>query len=312
MKRILSRLGFGAVLLSLGSGCSEDDFDPYNRVNSLRVLAVRSEPVAPAPGESTELSALLFVPEGQSEPEYTWSWCPFPGTAEDGYPCEVDEQALSKLAGPIELPDLDLGSGETATFTHSLPLELLTALCERVPGSTELPNCGGGFPVQLKLTVKTDRDEVTAVRTLRLLLDEEAERNQNPSIDGVEARVKGDWQQLDDSADVMLPRNEETKLRATVSDDQSEEYSARDRSGQEVAVREQLTMTWFVESGDTRWMRTGYIHGVTDPDVFRENEWIPEKTEDYEPDQAQLVLVLRDDREGVGWRHARVSLEDKP
>ena len=56
------------MLLALASGCAGEEFDPFNRLTSLRVLAIKSEPVAPAPGEVTTLSSLLYVPEGMPDP----------------------------------------------------------------------------------------------------------------------------------------------------------------------------------------------------------------------------------------------------
>ena len=34
-------------------GCNPDEFDPFNRLTGLRVLAIASDPVAPATGETT-------------------------------------------------------------------------------------------------------------------------------------------------------------------------------------------------------------------------------------------------------------------
>ena len=54
------RLAVVPALLVAASSCAGDDFDPYNRLGSLRVLAIKSDPVAPAPGERATLTSLCL------------------------------------------------------------------------------------------------------------------------------------------------------------------------------------------------------------------------------------------------------------
>jgi hypothetical protein len=312
MKRSTLRLGFCALCLGALAGCAGDRPAPFNRVDSLRVLAIKSDPVAPAPGEATTLSALLFVPKNQGKPVLTWSWCPFAGSSADGYPCNVDEALFTTSDGQPLLPPLDLGTGETVRFEHRLPPQLLSALCAGVSGMPELVTCDGGFPVQIKLHVETDKDELVAVRTLRLRIDAQSGANENPVVDRVSAKLDGDWHLLGDAPAVILARDQATKLKADIAEDQSEQYLGLDDNGQQATLRERLRMTWFVESGDTRFQHTGYIDGLTDFEVLLDNSWIPVNKEDYSRDTSQLILVLRDNREGVGWHRVTVGLEDKP
>jgi hypothetical protein len=312
MKRLPIGLCSYLLLAAATAGCAGDRFDPFNRVNSLRVLAIRSEPVAPAPGETTTLSALLFVPKGQSKPVLTWSWCPFPGSAAEGYPCTVDEKLFAGAGGQLALPPLDLGTGDTVQFEHSVSPELLSALCAGVTDMPELVVCDGGFPVQIKLQVKTDRDELVAVRTLRLRTDARIGANENPIVDGVSAKLDGTWQELGKASDATLPRDVVTKLKAAVAEDQAEEYVGLDNYRKEATLRERLRMSWFIESGDTEFEHTGFIDGLTDFDVLLDNSWVPGKKVDYSRDTSQLILVLRDNREGVSWHRVTVGLEDKP
>jgi hypothetical protein len=312
MKRWHVGLCSSLLLAAATAGCAGDRFDPFNRVNSLRVLAIRSDPVAPAPGESTTLSALLFVPKGQSKPVLTWSWCPFPGAPADGYSCTVDEKLFAGPGGQLALPPLELGTGDSVQFEHSIPGELLSTLCAGVADMPELVVCDGGFPVQIKLHVKTDKDELVAVRTLRLRTDAMTGANENPVVDGVSAKLDGKWRELGQASEATLPRDEPTKLRAAVAEDQSERYVGRDDYGEQATLRERLRMTWFIESGDTEFEHTGFIDGLTDFDVLLDNSWIPANKEDYSRATSQLILVLRDNRDGVSWHRVTVGLEDRP
>ena len=306
------RLAALAAWIAAVGGCAGREFDPFNRLNSLRVLAIKSDPVAPGPGESTTLSALLYVPADQSEPELSWSWCPFPGSSDDGYPCEVDEENLGELEQMLKLPPLELGTGDTATLENTMDPTLLRMVCQGDPDAPALPFCKEGLPAQVKLTVRTDKDEVVAVRKLNIAFDPDLGANNHPVIDGVEARIDGEWLAIDDDFDELLPRDKSTDLRVSVTEDQAEQYESLDADGNLESSRERLTLTWFVESGSTKSQRTGFIEGVSPMDVLRENKWTPERTKDYSPDHAELVLVLRDSREGVTWHRVTVGLTEEP
>jgi hypothetical protein len=312
MKRFDLRLAVLPALLVAASGCAGREFDPYNRLNSLRVLAIKSDPVAPAPGETTTFSALLYVPKNHSEPELSWSWCPFPGSSDDGYPCEVEESSFGEFEQMMQLPPLDLGTGEMVTFENTLNPMILQMVCQGDADAPALPFCKEGLPAQIKLKVKTDKDEVIAVRKLNVRFDPEIGANNNPEIDGVEARIDGEWLTIDEDFDKKLRRDERTDLRANVTEEQAEQFESLDVEGNVETERERLTLTWFVESGNTRSERTGYIEGISPMDVLRENRWIPEPSKDYSPETAELVLVLRDSREGVAWHRVTVGLTESP
>jgi hypothetical protein len=305
-------LGIAAAAIAL-AGCGED-FVPFNRLVSLRVLAIQSEPVAPLTDESTTLTPLVYTPEGVEGVSYRWSWCPFPGAAIDGYPCLVTEDEVRDLAGASadSIPPFDLGSEPTALFDNSIEPDLLELLCE---GTTEVPSlvsCEGGFPVQLRLTVRAGDQEVVTVRTLRLRFDPDSEPNANPAIAGVAAVVGDDEVELGDEPAVDLPRGEETTIRAVVDDDEAEAYTGTDDDGAPVSARERLIFTWFIESGDTSSERTVFIDDAVPLDEAREVEWEPEREDDFPGPVSALILVLRDDREGVSWRRVAAGLADSP
>ena len=137
------------------------------------------------------------------------SWCPLPGSANDGYPCPVSEAELQAMAaaGGHDRPRYDLGTGATATLA---PQPESRCCCSRsAPGVEGLPqtiDCEGGFPVQVKLMVKTAGDEVVAVRTLRLRFGT-SEPNANPRIDGLAVRLTDDGRSpIGETPEVTIPR----------------------------------------------------------------------------------------------------------
>ena len=311
-----------AVALTLGlalSGCSGEEFDPFGRLTSLRILAIQSEPVAPGPGESTTLTPLLYVPEDHGEPEFIWSWCPFAGSGAEGYPCEFDPSELAGdelgVAGiDLGIPPLELGSGETATLQNTVNPMMLAMICEGTEEAHAFINCDHGFPAQVKLTVRTDKEEVTAVRTLHLRYDATQANNTNPVLDGFQIKIDGSWSDADEDFSTLLERDQTTDVRALVSSEQAERYQgpAGDAEGERATVRERLNIGWFVESGSTRYQRTGFIENVSTFDILQENEWVPARSEDYSGETSEIIMVLRDNREGTSWQRFTVGLTEQP
>jgi hypothetical protein len=285
------------------TGC-EPDFDSYGHLGKLRVLAIKSEPPAPVSGTSATLAALVYAPPGVAV-RHAWSWCPLAGPATDGYPCLLDEAALAGTGAP----PFDLGTGETATLANGFPPALLRAVCAGELGGQALPvvpDCRGGLAVTVRLIARTDVDAVEAVRTVRLRPDD-AHPDANPTIDGLAASVDGSPRPLDDTGSVILPRAAETTITAAVAEQAAETFTEL-KEGQAVPARERLSFSWFVEAGETKETRTGFIDGVVPLSQALENRWtIPSPAEDARP-SARLVVVARDSRGGVAWRAATVSL----
>jgi hypothetical protein len=291
-------------------GCG-NDFAPYSRLTSLRVLAIASTPASPAVGETAALSALVYTPPDVDVAEHSWSWCPLPGPSAQGYPCLVDEQDLIDVGvDPNSLPPFDLGSGDRAEFPHSLDPGALAIMCGGAPGVTNLVDCTGGFPVQIKLVVRAGGEEVTAVRTLRLRFADEHQANANPTIDGLFAEVQGTVQPLDDGPGPTLVRRANHPIRIDVPESASESFTGQDDDGNPVVERERLIVSWFVESGDLDDDRTVFIDGVVDLEAALKNLWSPADVADYERGTSDLMVVVRDSRGGVAWRRGTAALED--
>ena len=316
-----------ALSLAAAAGCGEP-FPPANRIQELRVLAIKSEPVAPAPGESTTLSALVYTPMPDPSVTYAWSWCPLPGASKDGYPCLIDEAQLQSMAGMAgqTLPPYNLGNGETAQLPHTIDPVVLQQLCAAraatvVGGQPLGADCDGGFPVQIKVTVKTATDEVTAVRRLRLRLAPGGEPNNNPRIEGLSLiEETPDGMEIATSIEEGMPRTlfrapEDQTLRATVPLEVAEPYTGKDNNLQPTATRERLSMVWFIESGDTDEDTTSFVADLVGARPITEaftNTWSPARVKDYPRDTARLILVLKDNREGVVWRDISFRLMEAP
>ena len=303
-----------------GWGCSSDS-SPYNRLTSLRVLALRSDPAVPLPGQTATLSAKVFTPSPDPQAPtaddpsltYAWSWCPFPGTAGTGYPCLVTNDEVQSFTGGLA-PALDLGTNPTASLAYPADFSTLdSAVCQGKAGMAGL-DCTGGIPILIRLVVTTASDPkwVTSVFTMRLGRTA-ADANTNPEISGLAAVVNGAPVGIDasNSNHVSLVRDVENALQLPADlVNQSETYAGTDDSGNPATVQERLFVTWFVETGDTKQQSTGLILGTTDPQVFLQDTWTPATSKDYPRTSARIFLVIRDNRGGVGWFPGQVDLTE--
>lgn len=312
-------VGLGALALFAALDCSSD-FDPYNRLTSLRVMALRSDPAIPLPDETATYSALVYAPApGDAHTEdptltYEWQWCPFPGTGNDGYPCLVTEDQVKMISGDPTL-SLALGNGPTATLRNpaNAATDLKQTLCGGGGGFAKV-DCTGGFPIQIVLTVRTATDSVKTVFRTRWGLDP-IDANANPVLSALSATTDGADQIVDatNANAVTLVRDRETKLSldgALVG--QSETYQGLDDNGDPATLQERLFVSWFVETGDTKDPSTGYIPGMSAPEVLLQNRWTPGLEKKYPATTARIFLVLRDNRAGVDWSMGQVNLANPP
>jgi hypothetical protein len=335
--------------LAVAAGC-RPDFAPYNRLTSLRVLAIQSDPPTPATGETAMLSALVFqpaddpaMPTNPAPPPvtYAWSWCPFPGPATGGHACLVTEDQVSNVAGPTaQVPPFDLGAGTTAMLPNSIDPAVFASLCAGVPGIPQAPDCTGGFPVQVALTVSSldennNPTEVDAVFTVRFRFDTDGSTTANsiPRIHDLTAAVAPpptdprlpplipDPTVGPVTGPITLPRDTETDLGAELELDASqpteafpgsETYPGVDANGNPATLTENLFLTWFVETGGTKYSRTSYIE--SSPSLFdlRLNTWSPARSKDYPKNDARIYVVVHDSRGGVSWKEGIVHLESTP
>jgi hypothetical protein len=297
-----------ALLAACGEG-----FDPAYRLTKMRVLGIQNEPVAPAVGETTVFTPILFEPPGREVDRYEWSWCPLAGSSSDGYPCLVDEAELAAFGD--DLPPYDLGGDPTASFTNAFDPGLLTAACDAAAMSGGLLDCTGGFPIQIRMVVTAGEQRIDVVRQLRLRFRDEDAPNANPVIDDllVEALGGGDAVSLGEDGAVTLRRREERVLHAAVPDDVSEPYVGADDAGEPIDTAELIVVSWFVETGVLRYDRTSFVPEVSPSlEGALENEWEPDDELEFDGDTATVVVVVRDDRNGIASRRAVVTLGDAP
>lgn len=300
--------GLAGSLAGLLLAACDSDFEPYGELSSLRVLAIGSTPATLAPGETALLTPLLYVP-GEEPVTSSWSWCPVEALDDDGLSCPLAEAEASLALGATVT--YDLGSAEVARFEHSFEPASLARFCSGAAlaaASLGAIDCSEGLPVQIRHRVSSASDSVESVRRLRLRFSTEQPSNENPVVDGVSALVAGTPLALDDAATVLLPRETEVELEATLTESVAEPLPAA--LGER--TREQLVLTWFIEAGETRYGRTSFVEASLPLARALRNTWTLPSATEHAAAEARLIVVVRDDRGGVGWRSARVTLGGAP
>jgi hypothetical protein len=214
--------------------CNGRDFDRPYRLDNPRILAVRSDPPQPSFGTTATLSTLLYQPPldkvadkcpNPGATTYSWSWCPWPLSSNTNYECPISDAEFGQFYAALNLgpaPSLDLGHGETATFTNPFPAPLLYALCrgdigtsldgqgapaeamgrsvfncdipaEETTVANKLDTHPIGFRVSIKVVVtpacpgllKEGFSPLTAVYSLHLPTNDAIPVNQNPVLEGI-------------------------------------------------------------------------------------------------------------------------------
>ncbi len=304
----------GLFLGSILSISCDSDFRSYNDVEGFRVLALAAKHPQLLPGDSTQIEALVT-----EDAVYQWSWCPFPGPAETGYPCEISQERLQAFAdeipGPrVEIPSFDLGSDQSATLVHSISPDFFLSVCdlfldESIPDAYNLPSCEGAFEVQLTLVATLSSGEsIRSVTTLDLLLEEEAIPNQNPSLGLVQSRgPDGTLQELASGQANTMVRGQEYEILIDIDQNSSESYT---EIGETEEKRENLTLTWFYQGGEMDRDLSAYIPGqaTLSLETLGTNTWQPPTVEDHPESNALLHFVIRDNRGGTSWLSREIEL----
>ncbi|HJX63451.1 MAG TPA: hypothetical protein VJ860_05800 [Polyangia bacterium] len=314
MRRLSLLIGFGLAF----SACS-NDFAPYSQLDRLRILAVRSEPATPLPGEVATLSALTFVPTGESL-SYHWTWCPVTASASQDYACPLDQATANLVfAGTVdpgiaaELPSLDLGQAATASLNNPFSISGLSALCAAgldSQGFSQGLDCEGGFPVTVVLDVSTATVSLRAGFVLRLPYETPPLINHNPSPAGLSL---AEISLSDTPIPIVVSPKQTIDLQAQIPADAAELRPIPASEGPPGQRLERLTASWFADAGRIDKPRTAFIDGVAPLDQTSQNRWTaPSATEWPANNLVQFLLVLRDDRGGAGWLVRQVQLEQPP
>ncbi len=293
---VCKRAVISTLLLAAAAGaCDPADFEEFEEVTKLRVLAIRVDPPELGPGDIAQIDALVVDPEGR-DIRYAWQLCALDQGPDASYACAVDEDGET------------LGFELSETATAELPYDLLTeftggvvALCEslediEVPAFVEIPACDRGFPMTLRLVATVgdgvgQNEEIAVKRVLLLREDLTEPSNANPTLGGV--LVNGVSVAFGGVATVPFDEDP-IPLQALVDAAQAESY---DDDGTEEG--EVVALSWFTTGGAFE-RSTSYFRADVALAELQTNELdLTEGTKAGPGDRLHLWLVLRDNRGGT-------------
>jgi hypothetical protein len=301
-------------------GCAfGSDGEPYEKLDRLRVLAVRSDPADLSVGETATLSANVYEPAGR-ELSYAWSWCPSRAESSGAFECNISEQEL-KLAWTAagldgSPPIYTLGTDPEVELTNVFAPSVVTALCQSPTGDDSLNErlalaCFKGFGASIKLTVRSSVAELTTLKSVPLLIDETpaTERNTNPTSN-FDVALRDEAGSILES-DQPLQAGHRYVVTADVDEANAELFTPSASADEPTpkARRETLVMSWFITVGELvapdgtdalggENEHTTFVDGSNDFKNLLENGW---KIPLTAGSSAELHLVLRDERGGAGW-----------
>lgn len=290
-----------APWLLLAGGCQEFDFEERWELRKLRTVAVVASPPEVGPGETVTLQAVSHAPSGTVT--HTWELCLFPGRPDEGYPCEVPEE----LEG---LPAVALGEGDTVSLTNPLPAEEIDAFCDQILAATGTA-CALGLPVTLRVTARVGSEERVSIRPLLLLTSAAAERedrNTNPTP--LALTWNGTVLSPDSITSVQAPADDDELLLQLVVDP-TDAQAFRDPRTDEPR-EETLTAAWYTSAGELEYSRTFFGNRAPLAELQRN---VLRSTADrpiVPGEEVALIVVLRDNRGGVGVLRRSVRVADGP
>ncbi len=346
----MRRIAFTCLLMAttavVGAACTDDE-TPFNEIDRLRVLGISASSPWLLEGETTTLEALVVNNDPALQDEelrYRWYFCPIQADSTVGFECVVQSaEDLETFTGTDSLTGLEDAefsefgvlistSSVSVVLPFALPASTIADFCLALddidlPLFVTRPECNGRFPVTVYLEVgaaatggvdptEVDPDRrVVAFRDVDLVYDQTLEINpphENPEIASLALRPRGadDFQELPASSVTTLRFDRTYDLLIDVELEQSEMFVPDD---DDEADRESLTVTWFVEGGETDSVRTGYLP-LDDGESFEDlvgNDWTTPRQIDFgDRRDARLFLVIRDNRGGLSWLIRDIQFDD--
>ncbi len=304
-----------ALLLPLAAGACSDPLSSYEEVIGLRVLAISADKPQLRPGESASILALVT-----DDASYSWSYCPFAEPTLTGANCAITQAEFQEIADqilttPIVVPDYDLGTGESAVFSHDIPPMFYQAVCEfllrgDIPDGFSPPDCTQKFEMQIKLVVESNGKTLTSLSTLDLLYDEMAPVNTNPELSGVFASLpSGEEFMLDPSQPTPMTRGQLYELTLGIDVTESETYLVPGTMGAAPEEKqENLIATWFYSAGSIDKHRSSFVPGAVSIETLQDNEYTPPTTEEFAEASVTLYFVIRDGRGGTSFQTREIEL----
>lgn len=237
--------------------CSKDDLPDFNKIEGTRVLGLVADKPEANPGDTIQITPLISDLNATSGLQDTVQTCIDLGIAFGAPPtCEGnptktiihDHRALT-LPGALEN-----WTGATDTFSVITPSD---AIIFNQKSEAEKYN-GVNFLVEYILYGSSGQ-VVKSIKRIVVTDLTKTNKNQNPVLSDVFANG---------ISMTTLPLSQKVTLSNDLSASSAEVYSLKDNQGQIKNYTEELTTTWFITDGETKYYRSllGVSNEYTGPE----------------------------------------------
>jgi len=295
-----------SALLLLLAGCGAETLSQSYEIDRTRILAVKSEPAEPVPGQPAQLSALVVHPTYEME-AVTWIGCL--ASAADAFGCDLsaveslDADALETMTDEEIAELLDsleyFGIGESPINPYLPDAALLNELTEEERDEglnllvtlTAIPNTQGA-PLDEEIDVE--------IAYKRIPISLASTPNENPVI----ARLLIDGQEVAPGGTITLTREQTYAIEPLFDEASIQTYSFTNDDGDEETRTEEPYLTFYMTHGAP----------ATNPYSlypYTTMEYVADPGEDAgdEPVDVTLWIVARDRRGGMDWWTQKLRIE---
>lgn len=338
------RLNSVALLVAgVGSTTCVPTFqDDTSSINEVRVLAVRAEPAEPAPGQETQLFALVATPQdNQASSELRWSLCHQRRAPTEVGPvaqvCVTEFGSASDYLTPLGQGDEVQLAVPTDACRIFGPLPPPIATGESVAGRAAAPDQSGGFyqPVMVGLGDAASAPALSGVRLLcggaglaqadLVTFNRGYRPNQNPVLDELSVMLEGEKLDLEGTPRILAGATLQLKVawaacpetsacgdglctageNATecAEDCRSEPVGCTGAEHYLFADPQSKEVVEKIEGLEVSWFaNAGTFKEAITDDSDTVNESVNEWTAPEGPGVVGLWIVVRDSRRGTTWK----------
>lgn len=323
-----------SLLLLLGVVACDDKLPVQSFIEKLRVLGVRAEPPELAPGETTQLDALVVQPPtaratAPKDISYLWVSCSVPSGVTQLTPCGVSDltTAPPSCAADPSASICLLGTDPTARYTASAATLGADGTGQRLITMVASETANGALGCLLDTAanngIPTDPDHCV-ITLKRLVVSNAMTKNHNPSLQTLTLALQLDGDQLGEARSLL-----DGSARYTLAPTKKKPTwqlgadRASDASELKADSRyEELSVAWYISAGKLAGARAvfedtscqGDECNKTPPPSSVDAEWTAPTASEAETSVpadglTEFWAIIRDDRGGIGWLYGTARPE---
>lgn len=277
MKKIILGL-FGLLMMVCITSCSKDDLPDFNEITGPRIIGLVADKPEANPGDTINITPIISDLQATTTVQDSIQVCIDLGISHGANPtCEGNPtKMVVQNHRTLTLPgaaDNWTGLADGASF--SIPND--TVIFDQ--RSDQEKYNGVNYLVEYTLHSSSGQN-LTAIKRIVVTEATKLTKNQNPTFNDVLA---------DGISMTNLPIGAKVSLTNNLTNASAENYSLKDKQGNLKNYAEELTVTWFITDGETKYYRSA----VGTANVYTGPSSAP-------VGRAAYILVLaRDDRGGL-------------